>query len=102
MNLHQIIMFHLIGLLSRPQLCWYVYSHCLIRARAPKVRGPIEIGPFLLIIRARAPKVRGPIEIGPFLLIIRARAPKVRGPIEIGPFLLIIIIQALWGTFWGL
>ena len=39
--------------------------------------------------------VRGPIEIGPFLLIIRARAPKVRGPIEIGPFLLIIIIQAL-------
>ena len=38
--------------------------------------------------------MRGPIEIGPFLLI-RARAPKVRGPIEIGPFLLIIIIQAL-------
>ena len=47
-----------------------------------------------MIVRARAPKVRGPIEIGPFLLI-RARAPKVRGPIEIGPFLLLIIIQAL-------
>ena len=46
------------------------------------------------VIRARAPKVRGPIEIVP-VIIIRARAPKVRGPIEIGPFLLIIIIQAL-------
>ena len=54
------------------------------------MRGPIVIA--LVIIRARAPKVRGPIEIA---LVIRARAPKVRGPIEIGPFLLLIIIQAL-------
>ena len=73
------------------------YLPQLIRARAPKVRGPIEI---VMVIRARAPKVRGPIEIG---LIIRARAPKVRGPIEIGLVLIIIIIiQALWGAFWGL
>ena len=53
------------------------------------MRGPIEIA-LVIIIRARAPKVRGPIEI--VLVIIRARAPKVRGPIEIAPFLILIII----------
>ena len=77
-----------------PRVLQVPRAKMIFRARAPKVRGPIEIGPFLLIIRARAPKVRGPIEIVP-VIIIRARAPKVRGPIEIGPFLLIIIIQAL-------
>ena len=30
------------------------YMFYVIRARAPKVRGPIEIGPFLLIIIIQA------------------------------------------------
>ena len=76
------------------------YHMPVIRARAPKVRGPIVIV-LVIIIRARAPKVRGPIVI--VLVIIRARAPKVRGPIVIVLVIIIIIFfPTKEGAFWGL